>query len=224
MYNFFLFCAIAVFFHFIEKSNAMEEGKCVDCSQHQIDSGVSNPKRRQHQPINDEELLATKEEKFSFKPGLVQSYRVELAAHRKVNRTVEPHTKQTQIKQYLGKISGILYKDTIKDIPSQEIRGFFVEVLQQKIEDEVVVLKDTQLKVYLPYVVVIKKNLCTDSSVRNSNGTLLENLDVSLSKLIEFDEFATAVWKMINPITRHEESYFVIKSRPIQSILTEKDI
>lgn len=224
MYNLFLFCTIAAFFYSTGRGNAMEEGKYTDYYQNQIDSTFGNIKRIQHQSRNDEKLLDKKAGKNSCKPVLFHPYLSELTAHPKFKHPVELHTKKSQTKQYLGKISGILYKDTVENVPSQEIRGFFVEILQQKAEDEIIVSKDPQTNVYLPYVVIIKKNLVRDPSIRNSNGTLLENLDISLDKLIEFDGFASCLWKMVNPITYQEESYFVIKSRPIQSELTEKDI
>lgn len=106
---------------------------------------------------------------------------------------------------YLGKITGIDYKDDKKT----KIKGFKVNVVN--------VLKDgnpsfINRDLYLPYVVVIKKHLVTDPLIRNSGGTELEHLDINLDQLIEFEKIAKAGLK-----TKPWGYMYVIAHRPIVS-------
>lgn len=123
---------------------------------------------------------------------------------------------KTQEKQYLGKIIGFDYKESINEIPSEDIKGFFVQVLRQKIENQIVPYSGEEI-VYLPYVVVLKKELVTVLSIRNSGGTLLSNLAINLDKLIEFDRLSSVRHNVKDANTHDKKSYYLISARPVES-------
>lgn len=87
---------------------------------------------------------------------------------------------------YLGQIVGTDYKDENKT----RISGFKVKIINVSPKGDVSLLNK---EVYLPYVVIIKKELVTTPSVRNSGGTELSNLAVDPNELIEFDNITSVV-------------------------------
>lgn len=87
---------------------------------------------------------------------------------------------------YLGQIVGTDYKDEKKS----KISGFKIKIINVSHNGDVSLLSK---EVYLPYVVIIKKELVTKPEVRNSGGTELDNLAINLNELIEFDNITSVV-------------------------------
>lgn len=122
---------------------------------------------------------------------------------------------KVQEKQYCGRIIGTDYKESIHDVPSQDIKGFFVQILCQKIDNQII--PECEEIAYLPYVVILKQELVTVFPIRNSGGTLLGNLAINLNGFIEFDKLSSAKLDVKDAGTQEVKSYRVITSRPIES-------
>ncbi|WP_032113833.1 hypothetical protein [Candidatus Paracaedibacter symbiosus] len=129
-----------------------------------------------------------------------------------------------QTRRYLGKVIGIKYKDLENGHQSKDVRGFFVQILNQKNEEfqnpSIVGVNDM---VFLPYVVVIKPHLVTDPTVRNSNGTPIDNLDVTPNTLIEFNNVSWVPMPLTNG--QNKISLHAISARPstVKDLSTEEN-
>ncbi|MBX9697426.1 MAG: hypothetical protein K2X53_05020 [Alphaproteobacteria bacterium] len=103
---------------------------------------------------------------------------------KKIQEERNPFTLQQL--SYLGQIVGTDYKDENKT----RISGFKIKIINVSHKGDVSMLNK---EVYLPYVVIIKKELVTTPEVRNSGGTELGNLAINLNTLIEFDNITSVV-------------------------------
>lgn len=118
---------------------------------------------------------------------------------------VKSNIFSSQQLSYLGQIVGTDYKDEGKT----KISGFKVKIINVSHNGDVSLLHK---EVYLPYVVIIKKELVTTPEVRNSGGTELSNLAIDPNALIEFDNITSVV----HP-TKTMGEMRVIPKRPLVS-------
>lgn len=122
---------------------------------------------------------------------------------KKIQEVINPFTLQQL--SYLGQIVGTDYKDENKT----KISGFKIKIINVSHNGDVSLLNK---EVYLPYVVIIKKELVTTPEVRNSGGTELGNLAINLNALIEFDNITSVVQP-----TKTWGELRVIPKRPLES-------
>lgn len=138
--------------------------------------------------------------------------------HKKVKKALRDCEVRIQKQRYLGKIMDVLYKQKNGE-STQDIRGFFVQILREKNPDGKIISykPGKEPVVYLPYLVVLRKDVVNILSIRNSNGTIMENLDVNLDKLIEFSTLSSGKNEIKDSITQESKFYNVITARPIES-------
>lgn len=139
--------------------------------------------------------------------------------NKKIKKALRNCEALIQNKRYLGAIMDVLYKRSPSGELTQDIRGFFVQILREKKQDGTVksYKPGKAPVVFLPYLVVLRKELVAIPAIRNSNGTIMENLDINLNKLIEFDGLSSVKHEIQDPVTQQNELYDVITARPAES-------